>query len=157
MGWFKKKPPWQEEYAQNIYGAFVAGNDPGDITALKLKIPSALHAVYQNKVTLQRELLSFAALASVAKPESRLEPVLMTYANLVVDKMAKRGLQMSRDQLANAAFDDAEAMIAQPFKWAQEWPAEFGDDAKDNYISFAEHWLALFKSRKGAIENTQPR
>jgi hypothetical protein len=157
MWWSKKKPPWQEEYAQNIYGAFVVRNDPGDITALKLKIPTALHTVYQNKVVLQRELLSFAALASVAKPESGLQSVLMAYGNLVVDKMAKRGLQMSRDQMADAAFDDAEAMIAQPFKWAQEWLAEFGDNARDNYISFADHWVRLFNAWKGAIEDTRRR
>ena len=73
-----------------------------------------------------------------------------------MDKMAKRGLQMSDKQLADAAFDDADALFAQPFKWAQEWLAEFGDDPKDNYISFAKHWLALFKAWKGAIEDTQP-
>jgi hypothetical protein len=47
MWWFKKKPSWEEQYAQNIYGAFVACNDPGDITALKLRIPTALHHTYQ--------------------------------------------------------------------------------------------------------------
>jgi hypothetical protein len=47
MWWFKKKPSWEEQYAQNIYGAFVACNDPGDITPLKLRIPTALHHTYQ--------------------------------------------------------------------------------------------------------------
>jgi hypothetical protein len=154
---FKKKPPWEEQYAQNIYAGLVVRNAPGDITALKLRIPTALHHAYQNKMVLQRELFSFAALASVANPESGLRPVMRAYAKLVVDKMAKRDLQMSEDQLANAACDDLDAMVAQPFKWAQEWLSEFGDNAKDNYISFAEHWLALFKAYKHGIEQTQPR
>jgi hypothetical protein len=51
----------------------------------------------------------------------------------------------------------ARALSDQPFKWAQEWLAEFGDNAKDNYISFAMHWQALFKAWNGAIENTRPR
>jgi len=155
--WSKKKPSWEEQYAQNIYNAFVVSNDPGDITALKLEIPTALHAVYQNKIVLQRELLSFVALASVANPDSNLQPVLRAYGNLLVNKMAERGLQMSDKQLADAAFDDVEAMVAQPFKWAREWLAEFGDNPKDNYISFAEHWLRLWQAHKSAIEQTQPR
>ena len=121
---------------------------------MKLKIPTALHHAYQNKTVLQRELLSFAALASVANPESKLPPV---YARLVVDKMAKRGLQMSEEQLADAACDDLDVMIAQPFKWARQWLSEFGDDPHEDYILFAEHWLALFKAYKHGIEQTQPR
>jgi hypothetical protein len=151
------KPSWEEQYAQNIYSAFVASPDLGNITALKLKIPTALHAVYQNKAVLQRELISFVALASVSSEESGLRPVLREYENLLVKKMAERGLQMSGEQMAHAAFDDARALDAQPFKWAQEWLAEFGDNAKDNYILFAEHWLKLFKAYSAGIENTRPR
>ena len=55
---FKKKPPWEELYAQNIYVAFVERNDPGDISALKLQIPTALHAAYQNKI-VRRPGLTF--------------------------------------------------------------------------------------------------
>jgi hypothetical protein len=65
----KNKPSWEEQYANNIYDAFVADGGLGDITALKLRIPTALHHAYQNKIVLQRELISFAALASVANPE----------------------------------------------------------------------------------------
>ena len=79
---------------------------------------------------LQRELISFAALASVANQESGLRPVLLAYADLLVRKAAERGLQMNKDQLANAALDDVEAMISQPFKWAQRWLSEFGDTRK---------------------------
>ena len=43
MPWFRKKPSWEEQYAQNIYGALVASNDLGDITARKLRIPTVLH------------------------------------------------------------------------------------------------------------------
>ena len=154
---FKKTLPWEELYAQNLYGAFVEGNDPGDITALSLKIPTVVHAAYQNKVVLQRELISFAALPSVANPGSGLRPVLLAYGKLVVGKMAKRGLQMSEDQFAKAAFEDVEAMLAQPFKWARQWLSEFADDPHDDYILFADHWVKLFNSRKGAIEQTRPR
>jgi hypothetical protein len=52
MGWFKKKPSWEEQYAQNIYDGLVAHNEIGDITALKLRIPTALHHAYQNKIVL---------------------------------------------------------------------------------------------------------
>jgi hypothetical protein len=81
------------------------------------------------------------------------------YGNLLVDKMAERGLQMSRDQLANAAFDDVEAMAADPFKWAQRWLSEFRDDPNDNYMVFlfADHCLRLFQAHKHGIEETQPR
>ena len=55
---------------------------------------------------LQRELISFAALASVANPESGLRPVLLAYTDLLVRKAAERGLQMNKGQLANGALDD---------------------------------------------------
>ena len=64
---------------------------------------STLHHAYQNKIVLQRELISFAALASVANPESGLWPVLLAYADLLVRKAAERGSQMNKDQLAHAA------------------------------------------------------
>ena len=71
-------------------------------------------------------------------------PVMSAYVKLVVDKMAKRGLQLSEDQLAKAAFDDVEAMLAQPFKWSRQWLSEFADDPHDDYILFADHWVRLF-------------
>jgi hypothetical protein len=157
MGWFKKKPSWEEQYAQNIYGALVARGGPGDITALKLRIPTALHHTYQNKIVLQRELFSFTALMSVANQESGLRPVMLAYADLLVHKTAERGLQMNKDQLADAALDDVDAMIDQPFGWAQRWLSEFGDDAKDNYIMFADHCLRLLDAYKHGIEETRPR
>src|SRR5262245_38201204 len=33
-----RKPSWEEQYAQNIYDGFVISNDPGDISALKLRL-----------------------------------------------------------------------------------------------------------------------
>jgi hypothetical protein len=153
----KKKPSWEEQYAQTIYDGLVAHNDLGDITALKLRIPTVLHHAYQNKIVLQRELISFAALMSVANPQSGLGPVMMAYGNLLVHKMAERGLQMSRDQLKDAALDDVEAMMSQRFGWAQCWLSEFGDDAKDNYFPFANHCVNLFQAYTQSIEQTRPR
>ena len=95
------------EVTNNAAGDLIADMQAdGDITALKLRIPTTLHHAYQNKIVLQRELISFAALASVANPESGLRPVLLAYADLLVRKAAERGLQMNKDQLANAALDD---------------------------------------------------
>jgi hypothetical protein len=88
MGWFKKRPSWEEQYAQTIYGSLVARSGPGDITALKLRIPTALHHAYQNKIVLQCELLSYVALASVSNQENGLRPVLWAYGKLLVNKMA---------------------------------------------------------------------
>jgi hypothetical protein len=153
----KKKPPWEEQYALNIYEAFVASAGPGDITALKLRIPTVLHHAYQNKIVLQRELITFAALGSVAQPKSGLGPVLLAFGDLVLCKAAERGLHMNIEQLIEAAADDVDEMMSQPFGWAQRWLSEFGDDAKDNYIIFAEHCLALFRAYEQGIENTRPR
>jgi hypothetical protein len=153
----KKKPSWEEQTANNIYEAFVPGGGLGDITALKLRIPTALHHAYQNKIVLQRELISFAALMSIANPESGLGPVILAYENLLVHKMAQRDLHMNGDQLAKAAVNDVEEMMSQPFGWAQRWLSEFGDDAKDNYIIFADHCVRLFHAYEQGIEKTRPR
>jgi hypothetical protein len=155
MGWFERKPSWEVQYAQNIYDALVVRNSIRDITT-ELRIPTA-HA-YQNKIVLQRELISFVALMETAKPGSKLQSVMLEYENLLVHKIAERGLQMNRDQLANAAKDDVGTMIAEPFKWAQRWLSEFRDDPKDNYMVavFAAHCLRVHEAYKRAIEQTQP-
>ena len=64
---------------------------------------------------------------------------------------------VSDDQLAT--FDDVEAMIADPFKWAQRWLSEFRDDPNYNYmvLMFTNHCYKLFQAYKGGIEDTQPR
>jgi hypothetical protein len=64
---------------------------------------------------------------------------------------------MNGDQLANAAADDVEEMMSQPFKWAQHWLSEFGDDPKDNYIMFAEHCMRLFHAYEQGLKDTRPR
>jgi len=158
MGWFKRKPSWEVQYAQNIYDGLVARNSIGDITATELRIPTALHHAYQNKIVLQREFISFVALQHVAKPGSKLEPVLLEYGNLLVQKIAERGLRINRDQLANAAEDDVGVMIADPFKWARRWLAEFRDDPNDNYMVavFAMHCLRMHEAYKRSIEQ-KPR
>jgi len=47
---FKRQPAREETYAPNIYGGMVAHNDIGNMAALKLRIPTALHQGYQNKI-----------------------------------------------------------------------------------------------------------
>src|SRR5262249_53403421 len=158
MGWFKRKRSWEVQYAQNIYDGLVARNNIGDITATELRIPTALHHAYQNKIVLQRELMSFVALMEVTKPGSKLEPVLLEYGNLLVQKIAERGLRINRHQLANAAEDDVRAMIADTFKWAQRWLSEFRHDPNDNYMVglFGVHCLRMHEAYKRSIEETQP-
>ena len=38
----------------------------------------------------------------------KLQPVMLAYGNLLIQKLAERGLQMNMDQLANAALEDVE-------------------------------------------------
>src|SRR6516164_6557507 len=41
---------WTETYAQRLYDGLPAKNDLGDITASRLRIPTALHQKYQHKI-----------------------------------------------------------------------------------------------------------
>jgi hypothetical protein len=159
MGWFSKKPSWEVQYAQNIYDGLVAHNDFGDITALKLRIPTALHQAYQNKILLQREMICFAALMQTANPDTQLPSVMLAFGNLLERKVAERGLQMNRDQIANASLDDAEAMLTEPYPWAQRWLSEFRDNPNDTYMValFADHCLRLHHAYKKGLEQTRPR
>jgi hypothetical protein len=146
-------------YAQNIYDGLVAHNDFGDITALKLRIPTASHQTYQNKMLLQREMICFVALMETAHPESQLQSVMLAFGDLLISKLSARGVQMNRDQLANSALADVGAMIADPFPWAQRWLSEFRNDPNDNYMValFADHCLRLHGACKNGIENTRPK
>jgi hypothetical protein len=47
MSWFRKKPPWEVTYAENLYHGLVAHNDFGAMTALNLRIPTAARRAYQ--------------------------------------------------------------------------------------------------------------
>jgi hypothetical protein len=156
---FRRKPAWEETYAQRIYEGLVAHNDFGEITALRLRIPTALHQAYQNKIVLQREMICFVALMSAASAQSQLQPVVLAFGNLLTAKVGARGLQMNRDQLAETASTDVSEMFNAPFAWAQRWLAEFRDDPKDNYMVFlfADHCTRLFHACKGGIESTQPK
>jgi hypothetical protein len=104
-------------------------------------------------------MICFVALMSAAKPESKLQPVMRAFGNLLVSKLDARGLQMTMDQLAEYAMNDVETMLTKPFDWGQRWLAEFRSDPKDNYmvVLFADHCCRLFQSYKDAIEDTQPK
>jgi hypothetical protein len=158
FGLFKKKLSWEAEYAQKLYDGLVDHNDFGDITALELRIPRARHQAYQNKMLLLREMLCFAALMAAANPGTRLPPVMGAFGDLLVRKVAERGLQLNRHQLADASIDDAKAIDIDPFLWAQNWLSEFRDDPNDNYMVavFADHCLRLLSAYKKGIEATQP-
>ena len=94
---FKRKLSWETEYAQNIYNGLVVHNEFGDITALKLRIRTADHQAYQNKILLQREMICFVALLELSMTDTELQPVARAFGDLVVSKTIERGLQMNRN------------------------------------------------------------
>jgi hypothetical protein len=102
-------------------------------------------------------MLCFVALASAAHPGTELESVMMAYSEIVLNETAGRGLQLSRDQLANAAMNDVEKMFAKPDVWAQGWLTEFRNDPNDTFMAslFVEHCHKLFYGYKHGIENTR--
>jgi len=159
MSWFSKKPPWEMNYAENIYNGLVAHNDFGDLTALMLRIPTAAHRAYQDKILLQREMICFVALMRAAKPGTQLQSVLLAFGDLLVNKISARGIQMNRDQVAEHALQDIEKMISDPLPWAQDWLIEFrGDLNDDNMVAlFADHCLRLYEAYNHGIETTKPK
>ena len=150
---------WAETYAQRLYDGLPAKNDLGDITASRLRIPTALHQKYQHKIIVQRELICFAALISVVTPGSKLQSVVGAFGNLLVSKARRRGLQATRNQLAEYALKDVKAMFKDSFAWGQRWLADFRSDPKDNHmvVLFADHCCRLFQAYKHSIESTQPK
>ena len=159
MGWFSKKPSWEETYAGNLYQAFAIDDDLGDMTPEKLRIPTAAVQRYHDKALIQRECMCFVALMTCAKPESNLQPVMMAFSRLLSEKLAARGLPVDIDALADAATGDVEAMFRDPFVWSQLWLAEFRNDPEDNYmvVMFADHCQRQFNAYKHAIEDTNKK
>jgi hypothetical protein len=84
---FRRRPSitWAESYANALYKGLVEHNEFGNITALGLKIPTAVHQAYQNKILLQRELICFVAFAAVAN-QGRLPPILDAFTDLLISK-----------------------------------------------------------------------
>jgi hypothetical protein len=160
MAWFSKKSSWEVRYAENIYDGMVANNDTGDMTALKLRIPTAAHRAFQDKMLLQRELICLVALIVVATPETQLRPVIEAFGTLIVDKASARGLRISRDRLAKYGLQDVDKMTSEPLQWAKRWLADFEVDPNDNQKMvefFADHCTRLFRSYADAIESTRPK
>jgi hypothetical protein len=159
FGWFKKKLPWQDEYAYNLYNGLVADDHLGEMTPAKLRVPIASYARYHEKALLNRELMCFTALMGSAHSTTELPPVMMAFGRLLVAKLAARGVQISLDDLAEAAPIEVERMMKEPFAWAQGWLAEFRDDPNDNFMValFADHSLKQFQAFKHAIEKTRRR
>lgn len=157
FGWGKKIRP-EVQYAINLYQGLVAHNEFGDMTALKLRIPTSLHHAYQNKMLLQREMICFVALMQAAHPGTVLASVMPVFGDLLVLKADKRGLQLTRDQFAQASMDDVEYMFAEPYLWAQRWLAEFRHNPEETFMValFADHCLKLFSAHKAGIEQTSP-
>lgn len=60
-------------------------------------------------------MICFAALMVAAKPGTQLQPVMLAFGDLLVTKVSSRGLQMNRDQLAEAALADVEEMVLPHF------------------------------------------
>jgi hypothetical protein len=159
FGWGKKKLAWEVQYAQNIYDGLVAHNEFGDMTALSLKIPTAFHGAYQNKILLQREMLCFVALMQAATPGTVLQAVMLAYGDLAGRKASERGLQLTRDQLADAALHDAKELFNAPYKWSVGWLGEFHADPWDTdmVVPFVDHCLRLFHAYTHGIEQTRPK
>jgi hypothetical protein len=158
MGWFSKTPSWEETYAQNIYTAFVAADDLGEMTPEKLRIPAAALPRYLDKALLQREAMCFVALMC-ASPETNLRPVMMAFSRLLSRSMAARGIEVDIDRFVETSTEDVREMHAEPFKWSQGWLAEFRNDPNDDYmvVLFADHCQRLFNAYKHGIEDTNNR
>jgi hypothetical protein len=155
FGWRKNKVRMEVQYAINLYQGLVAHNEFGDMTALKLRIPTSLHQAYQNKMLLQREMICFVALMQAAHPGTVLHSVMPVFGELLVMSTEARGLQLTRDLLAQASMEDVEYMFAEPYLWAQRWLAEFRSDPDETFMIalFADHCLKLFSAHKAGIEN----
>lgn len=83
FGW-GKKPRMEVQYAVNLYEGLVAHNEFGEMTALSLRIPTALHQAYQNKILLQREMICFVALMQAANPGTILHSVMPVFGDLAI-------------------------------------------------------------------------
>ena len=141
------------QYSINLYQGLVDHNQFGDMTALKLRIPTSLHHAYQNKMLLQREMICFVALMQAAHPGTVLHKVMPVFGDLLVLKADERGLELTRDQLAEWSMEDVEYMFADPYKWAQRWLAEFRNNPEHTFMVFlfADHCLKLFSAYKAGI------
>jgi hypothetical protein len=156
MGWFSKKPSWEDAYAERIYEALAASDHLGEMTPERLRVPTAAVQRYFEKTLLQRELMCFVALMSSAGPDTNLRPVMVAFSKLLSRKLSARGLQVDIDQLAEESVQDVEELFQHPFAWSQNWLAEFRNDPEDNYmvVMFADHCQRQFNALKHAIEET---
>ena len=159
--WFRKKPSWERVYAERLYDGLVVGDNLGEMTPAKLRIPIAAYQRYKNKALLHREMMCFTALIAAANPKTapELPPVMLAFGRLLEEKLPLRGLHINVDELADAAPSEVEQMTADPFQWAQRWLAEFRDNPNDNYMValFADHSLKQFQAFKHAIETTRQK
>jgi len=149
-------PAWNETYAERIYDALPLSNHIGEMTAERLRIPVAAQPRFNEKSLFLRETLCFAALASVAGPDTNLRPVLSAYSHLLVKKVEARGYLADADSLAEYSFNDVKELSADPFGWGYKWLEEFRSDPDDTYMVaiFADHCMKVFHAYQSGILNT---
>ena len=150
---------WEETYAERIHAALPEADGLGDMTAERLRIPPAGLFRFNDKSLLMRESLCFVALSSVAKPETKLPPVLMAYARLVARRLNARGMLADPDAFADASLSDIKRLFDSPYAWAQNWLSEFRADPNDEHMValFADHCQKLFQAYRQSIEQTYLR
>jgi hypothetical protein len=147
---------WAETYAERIHATLPAADILGDITPEKLRIPRGALFRFNDKSLLTREAICFVALSLVAKPHTKLPPVLMAYTRLVTRRRNARGTLADSDAFAEASLNDMKNLFDDPFTWGQNWLAEFRTDPNDDYMVFlfAEHCRKLFQAYGQSIEET---
>lgn len=150
---FNKKPRWPEQYAHTLYEGLVEHNEFGNINAITLRIPTAMHGIFQNKILSQREMLCLSGLAVNLGENPNLRQVAREFIALILSKMSMRGLQLSEDQLTELTCNDLELLMADPLQWGRDWLAEFRNDPNDTTMAalFGEHCLRLYTTYKQTV------
>jgi hypothetical protein len=144
---------WEETYAERIYAALPAADNLGNMTPEKLRIPRAALFRFNNKSLRMREAICFVALSLVAKPHTKLPPVLMAYTRLVMRKRKARGTLADSDAFAGASLSDMKSLFDDPLAWARNWLAEFRAGPNDEMaFLLAEHCRDLFHAYRQSIE-----
>jgi hypothetical protein len=146
--------PWVETYAERIHAMLPAADSLGDMTPEKLRLPRSAVSRFHEKGLLTREAICFVALSLVAKPHTKLPPVLMAYTRLVTRRRSARGTLADSDAFAAASLSDLKSLFGDPFAWGRNWLAEFRTDPNDDYMAllFAEHCRKLFQAYRQSIE-----
>ncbi|WP_425091096.1 hypothetical protein [Tropicimonas sp. S265A] len=163
MGWFrellKEKPPYHEEFANNLYEALVVSGGPAEgsenyLDAEALGVPLTKLDGFSAKrlITLEAFLFAAVGMETVSKAEAEgqgdqaeAHKLHRAMGRVIWQKWTERGIVFDNQySTGDKCYEEVEQVTESPVQWSKDWLRDFFDDpmkVEENCVRWADQCL----------------